>query len=243
MSLEPSGIQTLVTQGVPSALPIAAPIRRQAMPWSIQNRRIAGVGVGQREAVGRQRVGEIRGVEVQADPPGLRPVDPALEMLGLERIALDLPAAGLGVAGVQIQAVRAGNERQGLVQVAAQLVGRAGLAGIIAGDGQAAAQLLADCLKPADVVALPAVQRDRDGGQPLERASRHRRPIPRYCFARQAKAPVPAVSTAETMLVIRLNAPLRIRADASEPWSQNRPTGQFCSLNAARSTSSHRPSQ
>ena len=31
-SLEPSGIQTLVMQGVPSALPIAAPIRRQAMP-------------------------------------------------------------------------------------------------------------------------------------------------------------------------------------------------------------------
>ena len=38
LSLEPSGIQTLVTQGVPRALPIAAPIRRQAMPWSIQNR-------------------------------------------------------------------------------------------------------------------------------------------------------------------------------------------------------------
>ena len=42
LSLEPSGIQTFVTQGVPRALPNAAPMRRQAIPWSIQNRRIAG---------------------------------------------------------------------------------------------------------------------------------------------------------------------------------------------------------
>ena len=75
------------------------------------------VGMGQREAVGGQGVGEIRGVEVHPDPPGLRPVDPAAKVLGLERVALDLPAAGLGVAGVEVQAMRAGQERQRLVQV------------------------------------------------------------------------------------------------------------------------------
>ena len=123
------------------------------------------VGVGQGVAVGRQGVGEKRRIEVHADPPGLRPVDPALKVLGLERVALDLPAAGLGVAGVEVQAMRAGQERQRLVQVGPQLVGRAGLAGIMAGDRQAAAQLLARVLETADVVALPAVERDRDRRQ------------------------------------------------------------------------------
>ena len=65
----------------------------------------ARVGMGQCVAVGGQRVGEIRGVEVHADPPRLRPVDPAAEVLGLERVALDLLAAGLGVAGVEVQSV------------------------------------------------------------------------------------------------------------------------------------------
>ena len=64
--------------------------------------------------------------------------------------------------------MRAGEERQRLVQVGAELVGRAGLAGIVAGDRQAAADRLARALEPADVVPLPAVQRDRDGRQPLE---------------------------------------------------------------------------
>ena len=44
MSFMPSGIQTLVTHGVPRALPKAAPIFRQTMPWSIQNLRMAGSG-------------------------------------------------------------------------------------------------------------------------------------------------------------------------------------------------------
>ncbi len=50
----------------------------------------------------------------------------------------------------------------------AQLVRRAGLAGIVAGDRQAAADRLAGVLEPADVVALPAMQRDRDRGKPAQ---------------------------------------------------------------------------
>ncbi len=44
VSFEPSGIQTLVTHGLPSASPMAAPMRRQAMPCSIQKSRIAASG-------------------------------------------------------------------------------------------------------------------------------------------------------------------------------------------------------
>ena len=169
VSLEPSGIQTLVMHGVPSALPIAAPMRRQAMPWSIQNRRIASVGVGQGVAVGRQGVGEIGGVEVHADPPATSPSRSSRwKCSGSSASRSTLLAAGLGVAGVEVQAMRAGQERQRLVEIGPKLVGRAGLAGIIAGDRQAAADLLAGALEPADVVALPAVERDRDGREPRQ---------------------------------------------------------------------------
>ena len=62
-----------------------------------------------------------------------------------------------------------GIRRERLVEVGAQFVGRARLARVVAGDGQAAADRLAGVLEPADVVALPAVQRDRNPGKPLER--------------------------------------------------------------------------
>ena len=43
VSFMPSGIQWFVTHGVPSAAPIAAPMRRHAIAWRIQKARIAGV--------------------------------------------------------------------------------------------------------------------------------------------------------------------------------------------------------
>ena len=85
--------------------------------------------MGQGVTACRQRVGEEGGVEVHADPPRLRPVDPVAKVLGLECVALDLPAAGLGIAGVEVQPVRAGQERQSLVQIAAKLVGVRALPG------------------------------------------------------------------------------------------------------------------
>ena len=126
------------------------------------------IGVGQGVAVGRQRMSEVGWVEVHADPPGFRPVDPAAEVLGEEGIALDLLAARLGITGVKVQPMRAGQKRQRLVQVGSELVGRAGLAGIVTGDRQAAPNLLARVLEPTDVIALPAMERDRDRRQPRQ---------------------------------------------------------------------------
>ena len=54
-------------------------------------------------------------------------------MLGGSCVAVDLFSAGLGVHGVQVQPVPAGDQAEGLVQVGAQFVGRARLAGIVAG--------------------------------------------------------------------------------------------------------------
>ena len=63
----------------------------------------------------------------------------------------------------------AGNQRQGHVQVSPQLVGRARLTGIIAGDGQPATDFDSRVLKTSDVVTLPAMQRNRDAGKPFQR--------------------------------------------------------------------------
>ncbi len=159
----------LHTQGEWRAAPKLAPIRRQATAWSIQNRRIPCVGVGQGVPVGRVRVREERRVEVDPDPPGPGPVDPAGEVLGPQRIPLDPPPAGLGIAGVEVEPVPAGDQAVCGVQVGPQLVRRPRLARIGPRHGQAAAERPAAPLEPADVVPLPAVDRDGDLAQPRHR--------------------------------------------------------------------------
>ena len=124
--------------------------------------------LGKREAVGRLRVREEGRVEIHADLLALGPIDPALEMLRLDLVAIDAAAAELAVEGVQVEAVLAGDQREGLVQVGAKFLGRAGLAGIVARDREAAAEFFARVLEAADVVALPAVERDRNRGEPLD---------------------------------------------------------------------------
>ena len=80
-------------------------------------------------------------------------------MARLDRVALHL-FVGFEVDGVQVQAVRAGQQAVDHVQVAAQLVGVARLAGVVAGGGDPAGQFAAGVLEPADIIALPAVQGD-----------------------------------------------------------------------------------
>jgi len=88
---------------------------------------------------------------------------------GLDLVALDVLAPRFGVAGVEVEPMRAGDHCQGVVQVGAQLVGRARLARVIARHRQPAANLFAGVLETADIVTLPAVQRDWNLGQPLKR--------------------------------------------------------------------------
>jgi len=64
--------------------------------------------------------------------------------------------------------MRAGDQRQHLIQVGAQLFRRAGLAGIVAGDRESTAELFAGVLESADVISLPAVERDRNGSEPFD---------------------------------------------------------------------------
>jgi hypothetical protein len=70
---------------------------------------------------------------------------------------------------VQVESVATGDQRKCLLGVGPQLVGRSRLAGIVPGRRQSAAQSGPQLLEPANVVTLPAVQRDRDAGERSER--------------------------------------------------------------------------
>ena len=120
------------------------------------------VSVRERETVGGPGVREKRRVEVDPEPLFASPVDPPGEMLGLDRVSIDNPPACLRVARVKVEPMLARNQGERLDQVGTQFVGVPRLAGIVAGDGDSAAQRLARDLESADVIALPAVERDGD---------------------------------------------------------------------------------
>src|SRR4051812_13450109 len=120
------------------------------------------VAVRQREVIGRPRVREERRIEIEADTKILRPVDPPGEVFRANRTTIDAAPAELAVARVQAEPVTAGDEGQRLHRVSAELVGRARLPGIVAGRGDAPAQPGCAGLEAYDVIALPAVERDRN---------------------------------------------------------------------------------
>ena len=168
VSFMPSGIQTLVTVGEPVVLPIAAPISRLAL--AMFNPELADALVMMRECETARGLGmrEARWVEIEPDALGLGPINPVLEMLRLDFVAVHFLAAELAVKRVQVQTMLAGDEGERPVEVGAEFVGRAGFAGIISRGHNAAGERAAEILEAADVVALPAVERDGDFGELLE---------------------------------------------------------------------------
>ncbi|OQA28501.1 MAG: hypothetical protein BWY57_03499 [Betaproteobacteria bacterium ADurb.Bin341] len=84
-------------------------------------------------------------------------------MLRLQRVAVGLLALlELGITGVHIHAMRTADQREHKLDITAQFLRRAGAPRIIAGRLDAAREIAVRALKAAHVVALPAVQRDRD---------------------------------------------------------------------------------
>ena len=131
----------------------------------------AFVTMREREAIGCFRVREAGGVEVEAESLRLCPRDPVLEVRYFDLVPVHALAAELTIHGVEVQAVLSGDERERLLQIPAQLIVRACFAGVIARDGESAAEfglcnlllhmqqkVVAQLLEAADVVALPAVE-------------------------------------------------------------------------------------
>ena len=126
------------------------------------------LGAGQGEVAVHHRMGEVGGVEVQADAALLGPVQPVAELGDGVRVAIHLPVALLGVAGVQVELGGSGDHGAGEVDVRAQLVGGAGAARVVAGGLDAAVQAVG-AIEADHVVALPAVHGHRHGVGALHR--------------------------------------------------------------------------
>ena len=88
-------------------------------------------------------------------------------MLGAQGVAVNLDASGLGVDGVQVKPVGAGDQIVGLVQILSELPRRAGRPRVVPRDRDAAVQNGIGRFKAAHVVPLPTVEADGDLGQRL----------------------------------------------------------------------------
>ena len=131
------------------------------------------VVVREGETVGGFGMGEEGGIEIDADFLRAGPIDPTAEVGGFQRIALDSATGGVGgvdVAGVEVDAMTAGNAGEGCFKIGAEFLRCAGAAEVVAGNGQAAAELGRGVFEAADVVALPAVERNGNRGETLDGA-------------------------------------------------------------------------
>ena len=107
-------------------------------------------------------------VEIEADLDGFGPRDPVLELRGAQLVAVHLAAGHFGIAGVQVEAVNPRQDGKGLLEVRPELLRCAGFARVVSGDGQSAAERLAGVLEAAHIIALPAMDGNRDVGDLLQ---------------------------------------------------------------------------
>ena len=123
----------------------------QARPWSIQNFRVASLGLDR-----------VNGSQFLAE------LDPLCKVLGLQLVPVR-PLAVLedGVAGVEVHLGGAWDQLQRLVQIGHQFLRRPGTARVVAGGLDAAGQGLTGVgVEAPHVVPLPAVQADGHGLEP-----------------------------------------------------------------------------
>src|SRR6266403_183568 len=135
------------------------------------------IGVAERHVLLALRMREAGGVEVEPDPPLLRPVDPALEVLWPDLAALD-GAVGFQVDGVQVEALGPRDLGHRHLHVGTQLVRVPGAPRVVAGGLDSSRQGALRVLEPPHVVSLPAVQGNGnaiDAGQRRLRVDADRR--------------------------------------------------------------------
>ena len=118
-------------------------------------------GMRKSQSVGGLRMREEGRIEIEPDLLSLRPVDPTLEMLGANLVAVDFLAVILKINRVEIESLSSRNERERLLRVGTQFIRRSRFAGIIARRENTARQF-SGAFKTGDVVPLPAVKRNLD---------------------------------------------------------------------------------
>ena len=119
------------------------------------------VRVGEGEVGSGFRMTEERRIEIESGVPFFRPVDPALEVFRFDAVSFDR-VVGIEVDRVEVEAFFAGDEGEGLVEVVAEFLRGAGASGIVARGENSARSAAGVRFESADVVALPAVEGNRN---------------------------------------------------------------------------------
>ena len=117
-----------------------------------------------------QPVRKIRRIKIHPDTELLRPRDPALKLLGGQRITIDLLAVEFRVGRVQVDPLRPRDERTGPLEIRPQFRCGARAAEIVPRHRNPVAQGAAGAVETADIVALPAVHRNRNPREIRQRA-------------------------------------------------------------------------
>ena len=103
-------------------------------------------------------------IEIKSGVFLLCPVDPRLEMFGSDPVAVH-SLVRVEIDRVEIQTLHAGNKGKGFVDVASEFFRCACPSGIVAGGENSAGSASGIRFESPDVIALPAVERDRNGGE------------------------------------------------------------------------------
>ena len=111
-----------------------------------------------------------RRVEIQAEFFFFGPRYPTRKVLGFDFVSIHASAPKLTIRSVQAHTMAARDERQRLFHICAQFGRGARAARIVARYSQSAAQFNRTRFKTANVVALPAMDRDGEAPQTLQRA-------------------------------------------------------------------------
>src|SRR5215469_18447470 len=116
--------------------------------------------MAQREVLSALRVRETGRVEVEAQAMLPGPVKPSLKMPWLDFVAPDR-LSGFKIDRMQVDPLRAGNERQGHLNIGAQFRDIPRAPRIVARGLDAARKAPVCAFKAEHIVALPALDRDR----------------------------------------------------------------------------------
>lgn len=127
------------------------------------------VSVGERESIGGERMREQGGIEINSSQAISRPLNPRIKMLRLDRVTVDGLASKVAVGGVKIESVGTWNQAECFVEVRSEFIEGSGAARMIAGDGNPTGESASGGFKAGDIIALPALERDGDGGQRAKR--------------------------------------------------------------------------
>jgi hypothetical protein len=106
-------------------------------------------------------------VEIDAVIVGPGPILPGPEVARLDGVTLHFGIC-LKINGVQVQTMRAGQQAVDHIQVFAEFVCGAGLAGIVARSSDPTGQFTTGVFEAAHVVTLPAMERDGNFSEPDE---------------------------------------------------------------------------